>query len=73
MRNKVRRAFRLEECQRLYQMLELGKGVREIGRELGRNHGTISKFVKRNRHPFPVIWVKLSFLEKAKYAFDRQK
>jgi IS30 family transposase len=72
MKVKVRRAFRLEECQRLYQMLEKGKGFREIGRELNRDHGTISKFVRRNRHQFQVIWIRFTFLEKAKYAYDRQ-
>jgi IS30 family transposase len=71
MKKNVRRAFRLEECQRLYQMLELGEGFREIGRELNRNHGTISKFVKRNRHPFPVIWIRLSFLEVWDYVYEK--
>jgi IS30 family transposase len=73
MKENKRRAFRLEECQRLYQMLEWKKGFREIGKELQRNHGTLSKFIKRNSHPFPGVWRKLSFLEKAKYAFDKQQ
>ena len=67
-----RRAFRLEECQRMYQMLQMGRKIREIGRELNRNHGTISKFIRRNSHPFPGVWRKMSHLERAKYAFDKQ-
>jgi transposase, IS30 family len=54
-------------------MLDSGNGFREIGRELKRNHGTLSKFVRRNIHPFPILWIRLSFLEKAKYAYDRQQ
>jgi IS30 family transposase len=69
---QVRRAFRLEECQQIYQMLQSGRKIREIGRELNRNHGTISKFIRRNSHPFPGIWRKMSHLERAKYAFDKQ-
>jgi hypothetical protein len=47
----------------IYQMLEMGRKFREIGRELNRNHGTISKFVSRNSHPFPGVWRKMSHLE----------
>lgn len=73
MKNKQeRRAFRLEECQRIYQMLFLGRSIRDIGRELDRNHGTISKFIRRNAHPFPGVWKKMSYLEQAKYAFTKQ-
>jgi transposase, IS30 family len=53
-------------------MLCIGKSIREIGRELNRNHGTISKFISRNKHPFPGVWRGMSYLDRAKYAYDKQ-
>ena len=70
---KERRAFRLEECQRIYQMLELNKNIREIGTELCRHAGVISKYIRRNKHPYPGVWREMTYLEKAKYVYEKQK
>lgn len=72
-KDQERRAFSLEECQRMYQMLLSKKKLQEIATELKRNKGTLSKYIRRNKHPFPGVWRDLSYVERAKYAYDKQK
>ncbi len=70
---KERRAFCLEECQRMYQMLGSKKKIQEIARELGRHAGVISKYLKRNEHPFPGVWRDMTYLERGSYSYGKQK
>lgn len=70
---KVKRThLTLEERQEIYRMRDLGYGIRELGRLLGRSASTISRELKRNGI-LSYRLGRLSFLERAMYAHDRYK
>ena len=68
--------FNREERQVIYKMHEAEKSLREIAEFIGRSAGaagSISRELRRNQHPFPVMRRELSGLEKAAYAHERTK
>lgn len=60
-----------EERDLLYLMRSEKKGIREIARVLGRDAGTISRELRRNRHFFPGVERKMSALERAAHAHEK--
>jgi IS30 family transposase len=57
-----------KERQGIYQMLREGMSLREIAVALGRGEnaaGSISREIKRNKHPFPIVEKGMSPSEKA--------
>lgn len=64
---KSRKKLTLLERQQIYRLQELGFGVREISRNLGRAPSTISRELRRNRPPGS-RWDSWS---KAKFAHDK--
>jgi IS30 family transposase len=65
-----------EERQVIYKMHKAGHTLRKIAEFIGRAAsaaGSISRELRRNQHPFPVMRRHMSGLEKAAYAHERTK
>jgi IS30 family transposase len=66
--------FRHEEIVFILQMRDKGFSLRDIGRKIGRGEnaaGSISRFLARNKHPFPGVWKELDVYERARDLYER--
>ena len=52
---------------------EDGCGIREIARYLGRSPSTISRLLRRNIHPCPGMWRRMTTFEKWTYAWEKSR
>lgn len=70
MKNKKRRSLTLQGREIMIAMKAQGSGIREIGRYLGKNASIVSRELRRN---CPPLRLRLSEMERARWAHDRAK
>lgn len=71
---KKRSKLSFEEYQEIYKKYELnGWGIREIARHLGRSGSTVSRLLRRSYRICRGVWKKMSWYEKAHYAWQASK
>lgn len=69
-KNKLQRYEYQDAFKKYY---EEGWGIRKIARYLGRSASTISRLLRRDIHPCPGEWRRMSSYEKAMYAWEKSR